>query len=100
MKKLVATFVVCVALAAPAIASTPAERDMNTFDHLQSLQTPRHEEMPETWRSGEEKHTYAHHHKGHHHKGGKAAHHAAKDGKHHHHHHHHKDAAKKEAPKQ
>jgi hypothetical protein len=102
MKKLVATFVVCAALAAPAFAYTPAERQMNSFDHLQTLQTPRHEEMPEAWRGGEETHTYAHKHGHHHHKGGKAAHHhAGKTGQHKHHHHHHKDAAKKDAaPKQ
>jgi hypothetical protein len=86
MKRLVTTFLICAAFSTPALADSPAVRQMNSFDWVVQLYNSHQERMPAVW-NHKERCDYDHprHHKGH-----------DKHGHHHHPHHghHHKDHPK------
>lgn len=101
--KRIATLLLFTALSTPALAETQVDRNMHSWDYVQSVANPpapaeapaveHHEQRPYYHHEGahegkEGKHHGKHHH--HHHDGAK---------KHAGHHHHHHKKADKEAPK-
>jgi len=113
MKRITASLLFLTALSAPGLVSaeTPVERQMHSWDYVQSVANPpapqeapameRHEQRPYYHHEAESHHGKHHHGEGKHHHGEGKHHHGKHhhgEGKHHagHHGHHHKGAENKD----
>ena len=95
MKRITATVILLTAISAPALAETPTQRELHSWDYVQQVATSSQApaEAPAV-EQRHEQHQYYHHEAGHEGKKHHGKHHEGKKhhgGKKHHHHHHHAD---------